>query len=202
MIARRTILAAFAAGGCSVLPERPYQDIRRFALTVERPAPLPAPPRGPVLLVRAFRAAPGLDERGLRRVGADGTVVNAPYEEWVAPPPELAEAALRRWLAAAGLYRAVVATGSRLESTLIIEAELSRFEIAPGEARVTIAGVLLAEPPARERVVRQFVAEGRAPVATPGVPPAPDAAAALNAALAQSCAAIEAELRGARAAGV
>lgn len=191
---RRAALA-LALGGCSILPDRPFQEVRRFTLAPERPAPLPPLPRGPVLLVRAFRAAPGLEERGLRRVAGDGTVANAVYEEWVAPPAELAEAALRRWLAAAGLFSAVVAPGSRLEPALILEAELSRLEIVPGEARAAIGGVLLAEPPARERVARQFVAEGSAALPSVGVPPAPDAAASMRLALAAAFGAVEAELR-------
>jgi len=187
----RRAMFALALGGCSVLPDRPFQETRRFTLAPERPTPLPPLPRGPVLLVRAFRVAPGLEERGLRRVAADGTVANAPYEEWVAPPAELAEAALRRWLAGAGLFSAVIAPGSRLEPTLILEAELSRLEIA-SEARAAIGGVLLDD---RSRLLRPFVAEGSAALPGGGVPPAPDAAAAMRTALAAAFGAVEAELR-------
>jgi len=188
----RRAIFALGLGGCSIWPDRPFQEIRRFTLAPERPVSLPPPPRGPVLLVRAFRAAPGLEERGLRRVTANGTVANAVYEEWVAPPAELAEAALRRWLAASGMFAAVVAPGSRIDATLVLEAELSRLDVMPGAARATIGGVLLDD---RSRLLRPFVAEGSAALPGAGVPPAPEAASAMGAALGAAFGVVESELR-------
>ena len=87
-----------ALTGCSVLPSRPYQEVQRFTLSPQRPQSESPPAHGPVLLLRSLRAAPGLDARGLRLVGPDGQVVIGYWSEWTAPPPELVEEAMRRWL--------------------------------------------------------------------------------------------------------
>src|SRR3712207_7059154 len=45
--------------------------------------------------------------------------------EWVAPPAELVEEALRRWLTGSGLFSAVTVPGSRARSDLVLETELT-----------------------------------------------------------------------------
>lgn len=179
--------------GCSVLPDRPYQEVRRFALAPERPAQATPAPNAPVLLLRGLRAAPGLEARGLRRVGAGGLMQEDPYAEWAAPPAELAEEALRRWLLASGRFRAVTAPGSRLRAPLVLEAELLRLQVEPGAARAGLAALLLAEENGREgaRVLGQFTAEGRVPFAGGD---AVAEAAAMNAALGAALAGLEARL--------
>src|SRR5918997_6744312 len=87
---------------CSVLPSRPYQEVQRYTLLPERPRREPPARRGPVLLLRSVRAAPGMDARGLRIVGAGGQVDTEFYNEWAAPPVELVEEAMRQWLAGSG----------------------------------------------------------------------------------------------------
>src|SRR5919107_3429083 len=106
-------LPLLALGACSVLPNRPYQEVQRYALAPERPGREPPARRGPVLLLRSVRAAPGMDNRGLRTLGAGGQVDTAFYDEWAAPPVELVEEAMRQWLASSGLFAAVVSPGSR-----------------------------------------------------------------------------------------
>src|ERR687894_769982 len=91
---RRSLLlapAVLGAGACSVLPSRPYQEVQRYALAPERPRREPPARRGPVLLLRSVRAAPGMDNRGLRIVGAGGQVNTEFYNEWAVPPVELVE---------------------------------------------------------------------------------------------------------------
>lgn len=187
---RGLLVAAAALGGCSVLPERPYQEVRRFPLAPERPgAPRTPPPRAPALLLRGVRAAPGLDQRGLRRAGPDGTVVVAYWEEWAAPPAELTEAALRRWLAASGLFAAVVAPGSRLSVDLVLEVELTRLETdAGGAGQAGLSALLLSEPAglAAAQIRGQFLPAGQGGGGAVGM------AAALGAAFAG----LEAGLRG------
>ena len=191
MIRRALLLLPLALGGCSVLPDRPNIPVRRFALNPERPMRRTAPRGAAVLLVRRVRGVPGLQELGLRRAEADGGFSIAPWDEWLAPPGDLAEAALRSWLQASGLFSAVVAPGSRAEHTLVLEAQLTALEAAPaaGEARAGLAGVLLQERNLASHVLLTFDVRGRAPLALGA--DAPAAAAAMQAALGDAFAELE-----------
>lgn len=198
---RAALLLPLALGACTVLPQRPYQEVRRFALEVERPERVPPPSGAPVLLVRSLRGAPGLDARGLQIARPDGTVTTEFWSEWAAPPAELAEEALRRWLAASGLFSAVVVPGSRLRPDLTMEGELIRLQADPaaGVARAGLSLLLLqgGEGGQEARIRGQFLPEGTAPLpggAAERVAPA-DAAAAMTAAFADALARLEAELR-------
>jgi ABC-type uncharacterized transport system auxiliary subunit len=134
----------FLAGGCSILPDRPFIESQRFGLDPRRSGP-PGTRTRQALLLRTMRAAPGLEARGLRRLLPDGRVSLAPYEEWLAPPAELAELALRQWLAASGRFTAVTAPGSRLATSLILETELLVLQIEQNSARAGLAALLLAQ---------------------------------------------------------
>jgi len=81
----RRLALALLLPGCSVLPDRPYVETRRFPLEAARPAELPArrPAGREALLVRDMRAGPGLDRRGLRSIRADGTLAKL-AEKWLA----------------------------------------------------------------------------------------------------------------------
>jgi cholesterol transport system auxiliary component len=192
MIRRGLLLPlTLALGGCSVFPDRPHLPVRRFDLNPQRPQRRVAPRGAGVLLLRHLRGVPGLQELGLRRARADGGFDIAPYDEWLAPPADLAERALRNWLQASGLFTAVVAPGSRADHTLVLEAQLTRLEALPStaEARAGIAGVMLLERGASTRVLTTFDVEGRAPLRTSA--DASAEAAAMEAALADAFAAVE-----------
>jgi len=192
---RRLLLAALALPGCSLLPDRPYIETQRFPLAPTRAdAPRRAGGRE-ILLIRDMRAGPGLDVRGLRSIRPDGTLSTAPYAEWAALPAEAAEAALREWLRASGLFAAVAAPGSRLTHTLVLETELVALEQdGPGSARAGISALLVADSTlGNNRVLGQFVARGAA--AVPGAGNAA-AAAGMVAALATALAALETDLAG------
>ena len=199
------LLAALGAPSCSVLPNRPYQEVQRYALAPERPRREPPARRGPVLLLRSVRAAPGMDTRGLRIVGAGGQVDTEFYNEWAAPPVELVEEAMRQWLAGSGLFAAVVSPGSRLRGGVVLEAVLLRLHAEPraGLARAGLAALLLdeAREGAQARILGQFTLEGTAPLPggarTEDRVPAGEAAAAMRGALAAALAALEQDLRGA-----
>jgi ABC-type uncharacterized transport system auxiliary subunit len=209
MTARRAVLLLPLLAGCSVLPNRPYQETQRFSLSPERPGratpPRNALPRNaPVLLVRSLRATPGLEGRGLRSLGADGQVTTAYWQEWVAPPADAAEEALRRWLLASGRFAAVTLPGSRLRPDLVLEGELIRLQAEPAARRATAALsiLLLAEAqagPGEARILAQFTAEGSAPLPSGLDPraPGPEAAAALSAAFGEALARVEEGLAGA-----
>lgn len=192
MIRRAALLTLpLLLAGCSVFPERPNVPVRRFALNPQRPTRRTAPPGAAVLLIRRVRGVPGLQELGLRRVRADGGFEIAPWDEWLAPPSDLAEAALRSWLQASGLFSAVVAPGSRAEHTLVLEAQLTALDSVPAanEARAGLAGVLLLERGLSSRVLTTFDVAGRAPM--PQGADAPAEAAAIEAALGDAFANLE-----------
>ena len=141
---RRSLLVLPLLGGCSVLPDRPFQEVRRYPLAPQRPDRLPQRrSSGQALLLRTMRAGPGLESRGLRRLRPDGTLETRPYDEWAAPPADLVEAALRAWLVRSGLFTAVTASGSRLPARLVLEAELTRLETGGTQAQAGLSALLL-----------------------------------------------------------
>jgi ABC-type uncharacterized transport system auxiliary subunit len=191
---RRSLLGAAALlAGCSVLPERPYIETLRFPLDPERPPGGAGQRPRRVLLVRMMRAAPGQDRRGLRSIRRDGTEAVEFYAEWVAPPAEAAEDALRRWLAASLRFVAVVAPGTRARTDLVLETELTTLvaDLRSNEARAGLSVVLLREGTLSSDVLLQRAILGRARLA--GDQPA-QMASAMVAALAAALAELEAAL--------
>ena len=188
---RRLLLAAPAVlAGCSILPSRPYLEKRDWPLAVRRPVILPPRPNGPVLLVRTLRVAPGLEARGLQVLQPDGSVHTDFYEQWSVPPADAVEDSLRRWLAAAGLFSAVLAPGSRARADLALEGELLSLlaDPAAGGSRASLGLVLLDLRPATVKVLMQAEARGLAPLTGHA---APAIAAAGVAAVAQMIGAAE-----------
>lgn len=143
---RRLLLgAALLAPGCSVLPSQKLEERREWPLVVDRPQRLPPRPRGPVLLVRSVQAGPGLGQRGLQWLQPDGSVRIDFYEQWAVPPAQGVEASLRAWLAASGLFAAVLAPGSRMRADWVLEAELTQLlaDVGTQQARVALSAVLI-----------------------------------------------------------
>ena len=191
---RRLLLAGLGLTGCSVLPQRPYLDRRDWPLEAHRDTTLPPRRFAPVLLVRSLRAAPDLGVRGLRTLQPDGSVRADPYEQWSVPPAEAVEDQLRAWLAASGLFAAVLAPGSRAHPDLVLEGELLTLIADPAHAisRAALGLVLLDLRPAASRVLLQAEIQAQAPLTQltgPGV------AASGCAALAALLVATEARLR-------
>jgi cholesterol transport system auxiliary component len=151
------LVTATALGGCSLLPSSPYVQRRDWPLDVHRDATLPARQRGKVLLVRAIRAAPGLDVRGMQWLERDGSVHVDFYEQWAVPPAQAVEDDMRQWLAGAGLFAAVVAPGSRLDADYVLEGELQTFVADPsaGVSRISVVFVLLDQHPSPIKAVLQ-----------------------------------------------
>lgn len=199
MILAGAIGAALSAGACSVLPSRPYLERRDWPLMVTRPQAVPPPRRAPVLLVRILQAAPGLEPRGLRVVQPDGSVRTEFYEEWVVPPAAAVDDDLRRWLAASGLFAAVLAPGSRMPADLVLEGELTvlHADLGGKTADAALALVLIDLHPTPARVLLQRTV--RASVKLDGTdPPALVRAQveAVTAVLGQTEAALAAALHG------
>jgi ABC-type uncharacterized transport system auxiliary subunit len=193
MIARRLLLTAPILAGCSVLPDRPYVETRRFPLEPRRDgAPITGRGRRS-LLVRTLRAGAGMDTRNLRTIRADGTESLDFYAEWAAPPAEAAEQALRRWLLDARLFAAILAPGSRVTPDFVLEGEITRLAAVQGEgiARAELT-LLLVDERAASRLVGQMVSGGTAPLPGGTAAPTPDqAAAAMSAALGHALASLE-----------
>lgn len=189
------ILPLAACG--SVLPDRPYVETKRFPLLAPRPASAPRRAAGNrVLLVRLLRAAPGLETRGLRSIRPDGTENVDFYAEWTAPPAEVAEEALRRWLSASGLFGGVVAPGSRASNDYVLECELTALVADPPkrEARAGLSAILLREAGGENRLLTQLAVTGTAPLPAPaadGTLPPETLAAGMNAAFAAALGALE-----------
>lgn len=191
---RRLVLAStLALAGCG-LAQRPYAEKREWPLAIRRPAARPPAPRGAVLLVRTIQAVPGVEARGLRTLEPDGSLRIDFYEEWAVPPAEAIESDARLWLADAGLFRAVVAPGSRLNADLVLEGVLTAFVAEPraGIARAALAVVLLDQRRNPAKVLLQRTLASARPLASPG----PEAiVGALRAAVADLLGQLEAALR-------
>ena len=188
---RRVLVTLPLLAGCSIFPDRPFVPVRRFKLDPQRPTARRAPRGAAVVLLRRVRGVPGLQDVGLRVAKPDGSYDIAVYDQWLAPPGELAEAALRAWLQASGLFSAVVMPGSRADATLAIEAQLTVLEAVPEaeEARAGLAGVLLRETSTTSGIVTAFQATGRAPMARDA--DAAGQAAAMEAALGDAFSEVE-----------
>lgn len=159
---RAALLGAAGLAGCSVLPARPYQERREWPLDVPPPNATGSAGRK-VLLLRALRAGPGMDTRGLRTILPDGAERISNWEEWSVPPPQGVEEDLRQWLSASGLFAAVVMPGSTVKADLVLEGELLALAADPqsGIARAALGVVLLREPGSRPVLQRSFVGTAR-----------------------------------------
>lgn len=182
------LLAPLVAGACSLLPDRPYPQKRDWPLTVRRPEVPPPRAGGHTLLVRSVTAAPGLEERGLRTLQPDGSLRVAYYEQWITPPAAGVEESLRRWLAASGLFAAVLAPGSRADADFVLEGELTALWSEPAAHRATagLAFALLDQRHGDATVLTQQSVTGAAPQVKPDAVASVEAQrAALAAAFAQ-----------------
>lgn len=154
---RFLVMGLVGLGGCSVLPQVSYQERRDWPLAVHRAKVLPPRKNGRVLLVRMMGTGPGLETRGLQWLLPDGAVHVDFYEQWVVPPAQAVEAALRQWLAESGIFAAVVGPGSRLPADLILEPELTSLIADPAKhlARASLAFVLLQQRSGHDIVLQQ-----------------------------------------------
>ena len=196
---RRSLLGGAAAlAGCSVLPQQPTLQRRDWPLDVRRGKTLPPRARGRVLLVRSVRAAPELEARGLQWLQRDGSLHVDFYEQWAVPPAQAVEDDLRQWLADAGLFKAVLAPGSRLNADLVLEGELDVFsvDLSAGVARTALALVLLDQRAGGTKVLLQRTESAEAKLGGTDPPAMVDALkASLVAVLGKSEQAIAAAIR-------
>jgi ABC-type uncharacterized transport system auxiliary subunit len=160
--------ATLGGSGCSILPTQAYLQRREWPLAVRRPGDVPgdvtrdvtgrapaARPGRKVLLVRTIQAGPGLDARGLQTLQQDGSLRTEFYEQWAVPPAQGVDDDLRRWLADSGLFAAVVATGSRVTTDLVLEGQLDALQadLSTGTARAALSLVLIDPRPSPARIL-------------------------------------------------
>lgn len=155
---RRILLGGAAAlGGCSVLPRPAY--VQRTTWPLSPPAPEQHPPRphGKVLLVRDFQAAPGLDQLGVQWLNPDGSIHVDFYNQWQVTPARAAADDARRWLAASGLFAAVITPDSGIAADLALTADLTTFIADPRrlEARASLTITVLDQKVVPSRVIMQ-----------------------------------------------
>ena len=193
MTLRRMLLIAPLLVGCSVLPDRPFVETRRFPLEPRREGPPRSGRARRSLLVRTLRAGAGMETRNLRTIRPDGTESLDFYAEWAAPPAEAAEQALRRWLLDSRLFAAILAPVSRVTPDFVMEGELTRLAAVQGEgiARAELT-LLLVDERNGSRLVGQMVSGGSAPLPGGTAAPTPEqAAGAMAAALGHALASLE-----------
>ncbi len=197
MMHRRLLLVLPLLAGCSVLPDRPYVETRRFPLEPRRPAGTPGGRARRTLLVRTIRAGAGMESRNLRTIRPDGTENLDFYSEWAAPPAEAAEQSLRRWLIDARIFAAILAPGSRVTPDYVLEGEITQLAAVQGEGRARAElTLLLVDERNGSRLVGQMVSSGTAPLASGTAAPTPDQAAeAMSAALGSALSSLEQALQ-------
>ena len=143
---RAVLLAPLALTACgSLLPKQKYIARSNWPLAPKPPAQNPANPSGPILMVRAITAAPGLDQQGIQSLAPDGSLNIGYYNLWAVSPADATTQALIDWTQATGAFAAVITPGSRLTPSLILEGELTELlaDPASGQARAVLTLVLI-----------------------------------------------------------
>ncbi|MGH7042380.1 MAG: ABC-type transport auxiliary lipoprotein family protein [Acetobacteraceae bacterium] len=165
---------------------------------MSRPVALPPRAGGKVLVVRELTPAPGLDQLGVQWLRSDRSLHVDFYNQWAVPPAEGVTDDLRRWLAASGLFAAVVGPDSEVAANFTLSGELTAFMGDPARrrARVALALVLIGGRPARLLVQRTVVAETPMQAATPT-----DVVTAIKRSLRATLVQVENEMRRATHAG-
>ncbi|MEO9189496.1 MAG: ABC-type transport auxiliary lipoprotein family protein [Acetobacteraceae bacterium] len=154
-----------------MLPQPAYVQRSTWPLSISPPEPRPARPHGKVLLVRDFQAAPGLDQLGVQWLNADGSVHVDFYNLWEVTPARAAADDARRWLAASGLFAAVVSPDSGVSADVTLEGELTTFAADPRvlQGRVGLSMTVLDQrtTPPRVRTQKTLTASAHMMADTP-----------------------------------
>ena len=130
---RALILAApIVLTSCgTVLDREKYQPRTDWPLDPAPPQASAAMPGTKIVLVRSDIAGPGLAERGLLTLLANGSLHRGYYNRWAVPPAEAITASLITWLQASHRFGAVIGDGSALTPSLIIDATLESLLADP-----------------------------------------------------------------------
>jgi ABC-type uncharacterized transport system auxiliary subunit len=163
---------ALAACSASLLPQQKYTPTIDWPLDPVPPAQNPPNPAGPVLLIRAITAAPGLDQQGIQSLLPNGSLNIDVYNLWAVAPADAVTQSLVDWCEASGAFSAVITPGSRLNAGLILEGELTELvaEGTAGQARAVLTLVVIknghpAIPLAQSRLTGSAPLSGTTPAA-------------------------------------
>ncbi len=119
-----TLLAAFVllpSSACIDLG-KDYVEKQQYVLEVELPGRSISPTTiDEIIAVRTFTAGPGLEDPGLVYRTADVRYESDFYNEFFVPPSELVTSAVRKWMRAAHIFRAVVDPGSLEQADYVID---------------------------------------------------------------------------------
>ena len=119
-----SLVLAAAAGGCFSPADQP--DNRRFfLLETARPGRLDQPADGPVLAVRRLQLSPRYREKELVYRTSDFAYESDYYNQFLSAAGALIAEQTRLWLSRAGLFAAVVNTGSDVLPTHVIEGNVT-----------------------------------------------------------------------------
>lgn len=190
-----TLAVLVSASACSLGLERDPPEQARYLIGATRPAVEAPPPDDGVVEVRAFHAASPLATiRFLYRIGAHRYETDFYREFLVAPELAISDAA-RAWLAAAGVATAVVAPGSRVDPTHVLEGDVTElygdFRSGTGPRAVLVIRAALVERTTEKVLLQATYAESE-PIASADADGLP---AAWSTALARVLERLEADVR-------
>jgi cholesterol transport system auxiliary component len=132
-------LAALAASACVSLPKA--EPVQLFTIDV-RPEGAPLAGTGPVLLVSAPRAGPGLGGPRMAYLKQPHQLQYFARSQWVEPPARLLGPLLARALERTGRFQAVTELALAASPGLRLESEVVRlqqeFTVRPSQVRFTL----------------------------------------------------------------
>lgn len=130
------------AGGCSVLPQATAGESPTLHLLDARPPPSAGTRRELVLAVSTPRAAPGYDTPAMVYVQRPHALEHFATHRWADTPARLLQPLLVRTLDDAGIFRAVVASGSGAQADLRLDSEIVQlrqsFLAQPSRSELTL----------------------------------------------------------------
>ena len=170
------LLAALAAGGCSVLqPSAPVQA--HFYALQSNPTPLTLPPRIapgrglPTLIVNPPQSAPGFDSARIIFVRSDNQLEYFAHSEWVEPPARMLGPLLVAAIENTNTFGAVVLMPASASGELRLNTELVRlqhnFKTKPSRVQLALRVHLLDDRTRKVLQWREFQTETVAPSDTP-----------------------------------
>jgi cholesterol transport system auxiliary component len=110
--------------GCIQL-NKSYPEKQFYSLDVPRASAQATPAFSKVLRIRRFVVAPQFEGRELVYRTGDLQFESDFYHEWFVSPSAVLTQQTQNWLAASGLFQAIIDSGSRLDEALTLEGYVS-----------------------------------------------------------------------------